>query len=195
MKAKAIAKFLKNLKWNKLCNIYGSAHPSIIGFISYTWINQSQYNTVLDGAPSSSRGHGRRGQNNADLLLCRQKKPYIVVEVESGVSNYQDKIETIQKYLENTKEFNGLRFGLLIMTDMYDLPKGKTCWDIIRNKIKKIKFPIALVFIEKKKIKPDNSPLGILRKLNTYYPKDVVAVDYWIHTSNQDKKGTLYRKK
>ena len=69
MDAENITNFLKSFHWKILRNMYGCAHNSIIGFVSSSWINQSQYNTVLDGAPSPNVGSRRRGQRNADILL------------------------------------------------------------------------------------------------------------------------------
>ena len=195
MTAKKIEILLRKFKWDRLCKMYGSAHSSLIGFISTTWISQSQSHAVLDGAPSSSRGHGRRGQKNADILLCRQKKPYVIVEVESGASNYLDKIRSIEGYLRNTKEFNGVQFGLLVMTNMHGLHKGENCWDRIEDKVKKLKVAIAFVSVEKRKVKlgASLSPLDRLRHLNGYSNKSIVKIDYRVHTPTLDKRGTLYR--
>jgi hypothetical protein len=193
MTAKNIKKFLRSFKWNILCKMYGSAHCSIIGFISSSWIDQSVHNAVLDGVPSPSKGRRRKGQTNADTLLFKQKKPYIVVEVESDYSKYIDKINSIQKYFKNTEEFGDLNFGLLVMTNLYEFPNGKKCWDIIKNKIEQTKYPIALVSIEKREVKLDKSPLDHLRGLNkNYKPKEIARIDYRIYLLDQKiQSGTL----
>jgi len=41
----------------------------------------------LDGAPSPVIGAKRQGQKYADLILCKRNQPFIVVEVETLVSN------------------------------------------------------------------------------------------------------------
>ena len=193
MRSKNIVKFLRIFSWKTLSRMYGSAHSSIIGFISSMWINQSYDNTVFDGAPSSNK-RGRPGRKHADILLCKNKKPYVVVEVESGVSKYRDKVYSIQKY---QKKFNSLEFGLLIMTNIYDYSKGKKYkhnWGKIENRIKKIKKPIVLISIEKEKMAKDTSLLGCLRDTNDYYPCDVVKVDYRVYSPKQNSEGPLYRK-
>lgn len=177
--------------------MYGSANSSIIGFISTDWINQSKDNSILDGAPSPIIGKGRSGQKNADLLLCKRDKPLIVVEVESGVSKYEEKIDSILKYLNNREDFDGIEFGLLIMSNVYDSLKGtkyKHNWTSIKDKVKKTKEAIVLVSIEKSKAQPDNSPLSRLRGRNDYYPWNIVNIDYWINATNQNIEGTLWKK-
>lgn len=187
-----IVNFLKSFHWKILRNMYGCAHNSIIGFISSSWINQSQHNTVLDGAPSPNVGARRRGQRNADILLFQNNKPYVVAEVESGVSKYCEKINSIQRYLRNTKEFDGLKFGLLIMTNMYDYKKCEHNWDVVEDEVKKMKETMAFISIKKKKEKWDDTPLGKLRSRNNYYPWSLEKIDYWIHTSTRDIRGNLY---
>lgn len=193
MMAKHIETFLESFKWSTICNMYVSAHNSIIGFISSEWINQSQYNSVLDGAPSPRRGDKRCRKKYADILLLKHKKPYVVVEVESYYGNYRGKIESIEKYFKNKTEFNGLDFGLLIMTNIYDFPKGKKCWDYVENKIKTIKDPIAFVSIEKKTVKSDKTPLDHFREINNNFKmKDIEEINYRIYTPNGFRKGPLY---
>lgn len=185
MTTENIVRFLNGFKWENLRKMYGCAHSSIIGFISSEWIGQSQHNTVLDGAPSSETGTGRGGQRHADIILCKQEKPYIVVEVESGVSKYGKKIDSIQRYFRN-KKFDGLNFGLLIMTNMYDGKKCKHNWD----QIKKIKETMVFVSIEKKK---EDKPLCKLRK-GDYSPWSIKKIDYRIYTTpTKYKPGNLYK--
>lgn len=192
-RTKNIVKFLKSFSWKTLSCMYGSAHSSIIGFISSEWINQSQYNMVLDGAPSSKK-KGRHGRKHADILLFKKKKPYVVVEVESGASEYCKKIDSIQKYL-TIKKFDGLEFGLLVMTNVYGLKRGESCWDILKNKIKKMKGNIALVSLEKTEANLGTSRLDHLRSLdkNGYSSKTIVKIVYRI-PPNQDIDRTLYGK-
>lgn len=140
MKCFQIEKFLKRLQWDTLRNIYGCAHSSIIGFISSEWINQSKLNSVLDGAPSPKIGTGRTGQKNADVLLCRDDKPLVVVEVETGVSKYSEKIDSLWAYLSNSNDFKGMELGILIMTNGYAKSSNmayKHDWESIKEKVKK----------------------------------------------------------
>jgi len=198
MNALDIEKILKDFRWSTLQMMYGSAHSSIIGFISNEWINLSEDNSTFDGAPSPITGKGRTGQNNADLLLCKGNKPLIVVEVESGVSKYSEKIESILDYFKNTKDFDGLQWGLMVMSNVYGAPKKdmryKHNWDEIKKKVKAKNDAIALVSIEKSKAQLDDSTLGRLRKRNDYYSWNIVNIDYWIHSGNHDVEGNLWKK-
>jgi len=192
--------------------MYGSAHSSIIGFISTEWINLSKDNSIFDGAPSPITGKGRSGQKNADLLLCERNRPLIVVEVESGVSKYTKKIESILDYFkktEDTEDFDGLQWGLMVMSNVYyggpkkdkkdeNYVQCKHNWEKIKEKVKEEgkDSAIALVSIEKSKAQLDKStPWGRLRKRNNYYPWDIVNIDYWIHSGNHDKdvEGNLFK--
>jgi len=184
-----IKKILESFRWSTLQMMYGSAHNSIIGFISTEWINLSKYNSILDGAPSPIIGGGRSDQKNADLLLCKGNKPLIVVEVESGVSKYSEKIRSILDYFKNTKDFDGLQWGLMVMSNVYYIdPKKdkkdenyvhcKHNWEEIKKKVKEEDSAIALVSIEKSKAQLDDSTLGRLRERNDYYPWDIVNIDY-----------------
>jgi len=177
--------------------MYGSANSSIIGFIATEWINLSKDNSILDGAPSPIIGNGRLGQRNADLLLCKGNRPLIVVEVESGVSKYTEKIKSILCYLKNTNDFDGLQWGLLVMSNVYGVPQNmcyKHNWDEIKTLVKAENDAIALVSIEKSKAHLDKSTLGRLRKRNDYYPWNIVNIDYWIHSGNHDVEGNLWKK-
>lgn len=136
----------KKFRWGLLRRMYGCPHSSIIGFISSEWIRLSKDNQVIDGAPSAKTGEGIKGQKVADILLCRKNRPFGVVEIESGVSNYKAKIGSILKYFRNKKDFNGLEFGLLIMTNAYYYGSKKEKrkyrqyghnWSILESKVTK----------------------------------------------------------
>jgi len=188
--------------------MYGSAHSSIIGFISTEWINLSKDNSILDGAPSSIIGEVDQTKRIADLLLCKGNKPLIVVEVESGVSKYSKKIKSILDYFKNTKDFDGLQWGLMVMSNVYYSASEKDekdenyvhCkhnWEEIKKKVKEEEdSAIALVSIEKSKAQLNDSTLGCLRERNDYYPWDIVNIDYWIHSGNHDVdvEGNLWNK-
>ena len=135
MEINEIEELLKKFRWNTLQSMYGCAHSSIIGFISTEWINLSlEEHTILDGAPSPKRGKGRRGQKNADILLCKGDKHLIHVEVETLVSKYEEKLKSLFDYLNNTTEFNGAEFGLLFMTNLCKgKMKYKHNWYKVRN--------------------------------------------------------------
>jgi len=198
MEINEIEKLLKKFRWNTLQSMYGCAHSSIIGFISTEWINLSpEEHSVLDGAPSPKRGKGRRGQKNADILLCKGDNPLIPVEVETSVSKYEEKLQSLFDYLNNTTDFNGAEFGLLFMTNLCKGEmKYKHNWDKVKDRVKEEKeSTIAFVSINKEKnYLGKDSPLNILRKRNDYYPWGVVIIDYWIYNANQEREGNLWKK-
>ena len=166
--AVAIERFLQEIDWQTLTKMYGCAHNSIIGFIASEWIKQNSINSIIDGAPSPKIGAGRLGQKNADLLLCRGDQLFAVVEVESGVSNYRDKLETLLSYLEK-KHFAGLQFGLLVMINVYDVAREKLYkhnWNSVKKIVERVKEGISLVSLEKRKMSSDESVVGSLRKRN-----------------------------
>ena len=45
-----------------------------------------------------------KGQKNADILLCKGNKPFIVVEVETTVVKYLEKIDSIVAYFGKYKK-------------------------------------------------------------------------------------------
>jgi len=193
-KSQDIEIILKRFRWETLSRMYGLAHSSIIGFISTEWINQSADNSILDGAPSSITGKGRIGQKNADILLCKGNKPLIVVEVETTVNKYDDKINAMLSYLKNRDNFSGIEFGLLFMANHGDGARNyKHSWEPAKQKIRNTTHNIAFVSIEKKKSSLSDSNLDKLRKRNEYSPWEIITVDYWIHDSNGiEKDGNLW---
>jgi len=198
MNIKKIEIFLKSFNWSTLQRMYGNPHPSIIGLISSEWINQSESNSVLDGAPASITGKGRTNQQHADVLLCKDDKPYVAVEVENNVSKYSEKIDSLWNYLHNNEVFRGMELGLLIMTNGYADETvrlaNKHNWTPIKAKVKKGKYSVALVSIEKSKATLDDSALGRLRKPSKYYPWDIVSVDYWLFDGKKIREGNLWKK-
>lgn len=197
MDIKEIVDLLKAFRWATLERMYGCAHSWIIGFISTEWINQSEDNSILDGACSPSIGKGRPGQKNADIILCKGDRPFIAVEIETLVDKYSEKVESLSTYLDNTKDFNGIEFGLLFMTN---LTKGdmkyKHCWDTIKMKIKEKNETITHVSINKVKVSLYGNALSHLRKRNDYYPWDIVKIDYRVHKKDQPgtAEGNLWKK-
>ncbi|HHW66858.1 MAG: hypothetical protein PWP07_1596 [Epulopiscium sp.] len=181
-----IYNFLSQYNWKVLSRMYGNSHSSIIGFISNGWLAKGNNCFIFDGAPASNIGSGREGQRNADILLCKNEKPYAVVEVETNVSKYKDKIDSIISYMDSNNDFNGIRFGLMIMANFRTKErKYKHNWDEIKRYIaEKEKYPIALVSIEKSIMSLDDNVLDLLRKRNEYYSHTVDRIDYWIY----DKK-------
>jgi len=142
---------VKNFRWNTLAQMYGNAHASVIGFISTEWINSGENRFILDGAYSlKNTGKGRR---NADLILCEDDKPVVVVEVESGISKYSEKIDSLKEYLcEKTR----LEFGILIMLNGWQEKsgKGKLFGHNFENIVVNVKKNILLISIKKDKSKP-----------------------------------------
>lgn len=197
MDIKEIIDLLKAFRWATLQRMYGCAHSSIIGFISTEWINQSENNSILDGAPAPSIGKGRSGQKNADIILCKGDRSFIAVEVETLVEKYSEKVESLSTYLGNIKDFNGIEFGLLFMTNLIKGEmKYKHCWGPIKTKVKEKNDTIALVSINKMKVPLHGDALGHLRKRNDYYPWNIVKIDYWVHKKDQPEtaQGNLWKK-
>ena len=148
----SIENFIRMFNWDIITRMYGSSHNSVIGFLSSEWIKQSSDHSVLDGAPSPFVGKGRKGQKNADILLCKGDKPFIVVEVETTVVKYLEKIDSIAAYLENTKNYDGIAFGLLVMLNYTNGEnKYKHNWHDAKEYAMSKDIPIAFVSIEKSK--------------------------------------------
>jgi phosphopantetheine adenylyltransferase len=193
--ANDIVAFLKSFKWQTLSNIYGSAHPATIGFISTSWISQNSTNAILEGVFSPIRSGHRKGQRNADILLCQNRKLYVVVEVESSVSHYEEKLRTVKQYLHNYPE---IQFGLLVMTNI-NTPKGGAPyvhnWDSIKDIVKKEEEPIALVSIEKTGISynGDSALCNVMKKSSRYYMWQVSNIDFFICANQQVIEGNLWK--
>ena len=196
MNVKEYSKLISDFRWSTLERVYGCAHSSIIGFISSEWINLSPSNSIIDGAPSSIIGKNREGQRNADVLLCKGSIPYIIVEVETNVNKYEDKIISLISYLENQDHYNGLEAGLLFMSNLCSgNKKYKHNWDDVKKRIYDLEHTIALISVIKKKMEKEESALGKIRRRNDYYPWDIEKIDYWIHTSTHEiDTGTLWDK-
>ncbi len=194
MNSKEIFNILENFDWSKLNRIYGCAHNSIIGFITYEWINNCPDNSILDGAPSPYIGKGRSGQKNADLLLCKNQTPFISVEVETQVYKFTSKLNALYNYKE---VFQSIDFGMLYMTNLTTGNlKYKHNWDDIKKEIQNKKQSIALISAEKTKLvfREDDKWSNLLKR-NDYSKWEIVNIDYWIYVDNNDiKAGNLYRK-
>ncbi len=187
---------VKNFEWDLLKNMYGCADSTIIGFLATQWLEQSRNNSVLDGAPSPEIGRGRRGKRNSDLLLCEEENPVAVIEVATRVDSYQDKLETIYKYIDNDSEFEGLETGVLFMNNMCSGPgKYRHNWKPVKRITKAGPGNILLISVEKQKSRSvrKRSVLSELRRRNDYYPWDIVTIDYWMRTKNgRTREGNLW---
>lgn len=195
---KDIESFLLRFPWKRLSRMYGCAHHSIIGFISSEWIKQGKDNSILDGAPSHTIGNGRKGQQNADVLLCKKDKPFIVVEVESDIAQYPSKVKSLKGYLENLEDFTGLEFGVLVMSNANNADKRrryKHHWDSIANVVEESGKSMVLISLEKDNIKPDGSILGRLRRPNGYSSWNIVKIDYKIYHRREIKEGNLWKQR
>ncbi|MGF7401197.1 hypothetical protein PQ744_12515 [Thermoanaerobacterium thermosaccharolyticum] len=192
----SIEDFIKMFNWGIITKMYGSSHSSVIGFLSSEWIKKSSDHSVLDGAPSPFVGKGRKGQKNADILLCKGDKPFIVVEVETLVSKYLEKIDSIAAYMENTKDYDGISFGLLVMLNNTNgAGKCKQNWHDAKEYAVSKDIPIAFVSIEKSKADLGNTVLDQLKKRNEYYPWEITSIDYWIYGSDRKVvEGNLLKK-
>ena len=172
--------------WYIITKMYGSSHSSVIGFLSSEWIKKSSDHSVLDGAPSPFVGKGRKGQKNADILLCKGDKPFIVVEVETTVVKYLEKIDSIAAYMDNTKDYAGVAFGLLVMLNYTNgADKYKHNWHGAKEYAINKGIPIAFVSIEKSKADLGDTVLDQLKKRNEYYPWETSNIDYWIYGSDR----------
>ena len=186
MVSTSIENIIKMFNWDIITRMYGSSHNSVIGFLSSEWIKQSSDHSVLDGAPSPFVGKGRKGQKNADILLCKGDKPFIVVEVETIVSKYLEKIDSIAAYMENTKDYDGISFGLLVMLNYTNgTDKYKHNWHDAKEYAMSKDIPIAFVSIEKSKADLGDTVLDQLKKRNEYYPWETSNIDYWIYGSDR----------
>jgi hypothetical protein len=188
--------FLRCANWNILLNLYGSAHNSIIGFLSTTWLAQSNKHFVLDEAPANQVGIGNRGKR-ADLLLCSDLTPIVVAEVESTVKKYNDKLEVVESYLNNQKEFSGLEFGLLFLLNF---TTGRDAyahhWDKLQASIENTNHNIALVSFEKKdaELPFDKQSYPRLNEERGYFHWRYTSIDFWIHFKDQQaKSGNLWK--
>ncbi len=195
MNSQEIFDLIKKFDWNKLNKIYGCAHSSIIGFLSYEWLSLSKENSVLDGAPSPITGiaGGRKGQKNSDLLLCKNSEPFIPVEVETQVTKYETKLDSLNDYIE---KFNSIEFGLLYMTNLTNgNKKYKHNWDNIKEKIYRENNCIALVSAEKEKINFENqNEWSKLLKRNDYSQWEIVNIDCCIFDCDRCLEGNIWGK-
>lgn len=193
-----IENLLKNFRWETLSKMYGCAHSSIIGFISTEWIRFSPENSILDGAPSPKIGGSRKGQTNADILLCKGDRPYIAVEVETNISKYDKKLDSLFTYLNNKNDFDGIEFGLLFMTNLCaGNTKYKQNWEKIKQRVTKNgENDIALISIikERAQLKEEDTSLNALRRRNDYFPWNIITVAYWIYSANRITEGILWKK-
>jgi len=198
MKSYEIAELIKRFEWSHLNKIYGCAHSSIIGFITYEWLKLSQNNNVIDGAPSPNIGKGRTGQTNADLLLCSNERPYIPVEVETNVIKYPEKLKSLFDY---KNAFPTVEFGLFYMTNLKSGDsKYQHNWENIKqniiNKSGANKMPIALISSIKRRIDfSEKNNWSELLKRNDYSSWEIINIDYWIcDTQVEVVQGNLWRK-
>jgi len=188
--------FLRCANWNILLNLYGSAHESIIGFLSTTWLAQSNKHFVLDTPPANRPG--QRGRKHADLLLCSDSTPIVIAEVESTVYNYNDKLKAVESYLTNQVDFSGLEFGLLFLLNWTGRKRDNNYahhWDELKASIEKTNHNIALVsFVKGHAELPFNrdSHPRLMGKQGCY-PWRYTSIDFWIHFKDQQiKSGNLW---
>lgn len=189
-----IEEIIKIFNWHVVTRMYGSSHSSNIGFLSSDWLRNSKEHSILDGAPSPLIGKGRTGQKNSDILLCKGDKPYVVVEVETTVAKYIDKIDSIAAYIKNKEAYDGIQFGLMVMLNYTNgVDKYKHNWDATKEYVLAKDIPIAFVSIEKEKADLGNTVLDKLKRRNEYYPWEVSSIDYWVYGSDKSiQEGNLF---
>ena len=157
-----IEPFLRSIKWGTLSKVYGSAHSTIIGFLSSSWLCYSPNYFVLDGAPSTHIGSKEHKRRHADLLFGRDRSPLIVVEVESTVKKYKGKLETLYMYLDCTKDFPGLQFGMLVLLNYTDRVKDRYQhhWDELKIQVRQHSHNIVLISLQKR-----GEPLHLMQRI------------------------------
>jgi len=194
MNSQEIFDLINKFDWSKLNKIYGCAHSSIIGFLSYEWLSLAEDNSVLDGAPSPIiKGGGRTGQKNADLLLCKNNFPLIPVEVETQVEKYNFKLETLFDY---KIAFDSIEFGLLYMTNLTNgATRYKHNWDDLKKKVYGNKYPLVLISSEKSKINFESqNEWSKLLKRNDYAPWEIVNIDCYVYDTISCIEKNIWKK-
>lgn len=183
---------IKRFKWKTIKQMYGNAHSSVIGFISTEWINSNnkEKRFILDGAYSIGN---EKNKYTADLILCEGNKPQVVVEVESGISKYSDKIESLKTYL-NEKDTN-FKFGILIMLNGWRRKKDdggywEHNWGIEKEILKDIQDKILLISIKKKE-REKNNPIIKETKNRNHYNKENMEVVCRSYISGKTKEYNL----
>lgn len=184
---------IKCFKWKTIKQMYGNAHSSVIGFISTEWINSNNKKNrfILDGAYSIE---SEKNKYTADLILCEGDKPQVVVEVESGISKYSDKIKSLSTYLN--KEDTNLKFGILIMLNGWRRKKDdggywKHNWSIEEEITENIRDKILLISIKKKEREKNNPIIKETRNRN-HYNKENCEVVCRSYISGQQKEYKFY---
>ena len=113
-----------------------AAHSTLTGVISLSWLKVDDGNKVKDGAPKVK---GRV----ADLVLVGKNKSKIAVEVENTVKYFEQKVETLRRYINN-----GYQKGLLIATFEYrDNSKVKK----LKEDLAEANQPIYLIVVKRKR--------------------------------------------
>jgi hypothetical protein len=141
---------LTHYHWSELVQLRGNAHNSTIGFISLSWNRVSPNRVALDAPPTYQKHEGQTGNKYADLLLLEDRRVKIAVEVETMVSKYSDKLDTLSAYFNNKKEFPAPVYGLMILLNSTGSKQTyKTNWGQLKQSIEAKNLPVALVSIEK----------------------------------------------
>ncbi len=107
---------LETIDWRIVANTYGNNHSTLIGLIVHWWISQSpEQHQVLEGAPPHGfieEGIQKLGQG--DALLCQDRKPVGVVEVEGTRWPYTAR--KIGHYFDSqVPRYEDINFGVLMM--------------------------------------------------------------------------------
>lgn len=195
--AETVLDLLKAFRWNLLERAYGNPHNTTVGFLSTEWLNKRSTNSVFDGAPSPSVGEGRKGQHNADLILCQGEGPLIVVEVETVATNYRNKLAVLYEYFDMPDVYPGLEYGLLVMLNSRGARSGLLYrtdheqFEELKNLARRRPDGLALVSVEKRNERQQlglrDTPLSRLRLRNSsgYHCWRIDHVEAWA----KDAKG------
>ncbi len=188
--------FLRSAKWDTLSKLYGSAHSTIIGFLSSSWLCYSPSHFVLDGAPSTYIGSKEHEKRHADLLFGIDKSPFIVVEVESTAKQYEEKLKTLYTYLDHTEDFSGLQFGMLVLLNYTGREDSyQHHWDKLKTVVCQRSHNIVLVSLQKRPERPpfDAKTHDRLSKDTGYYHWVHQSIDFWVHfQTHQVREGHLW---
>lgn len=186
-----IEKFIKRIPWHILSNVYGNSHNTIIGLIALEWIKEKG-NSVFEACPKCNGKY-------PDILLNKNNEIFAVVEVETSVKKYIEKLNNLKEFYHG---YHGVKFTILIaLNDNYGDSKKKKYthyWDEyishsvwgdtnISKRISVLQIPVLIISLEKKKAERISGYLGELRNRHNF-GYNVCNIEYCIYNDN----GIIY---
>ncbi|MFH0978969.1 MAG: hypothetical protein V1837_06755 [Candidatus Woesearchaeota archaeon] len=106
----------RNVRWDTLTSTYGSFHATLIGLIVEWWVHLDKENSAFDEGPAATMNPNGKNSKRVDLLLCRNKVPYAVVEIEG--SDWENKLSTFEQFFGQQKDkysFESIQVGIFIL--------------------------------------------------------------------------------